>query len=41
MFRIAYDKTMGTDANTFVVHKKGGNQLKFIQSNQGLYYFDV
>ena len=32
---------MGTDANTFVVHKKDGNQRKFIQYTRGLYYCDV
>ena len=32
---------MGTYANTFVVHKKDGNQHKFIQSTWGLYYCDV
>ena len=32
---------MGTDTNTFVVHKKDGNQRKFIQSTRGLYYCDV
>ena len=32
---------MGTDANTFVVHKKDGSQRKFIQSNRSLYYCDV
>ena len=32
---------MGTDTNTFVVHKKDGNQHKFIQSTRGLYYCDV
>ena len=32
---------MDTDANTFVVHKKDGNQRKFIQSTRGLYYCDV
>ena len=41
MFLITYDSAMGTDANTFGVHKKDDNQLKFIQSNRGLYYCDV
>ena len=41
MFRITYDSSMGTYANTFVVHKKDGNQRKFIQSARGLYYCDV
>ena len=41
MFRITYDIAMGTDANTFVVHKKDGNQRKFVQSTWGLYYCDV
>ena len=41
MFRMTYDSAMGTGANTFVVHKKDGNQCKFIKSNQGLYYCDV
>ena len=41
MFRITYGSDMGTDANNFVVHKKGSNQRKLIQSNRGLYYFDV
>ena len=31
MFRITYNSAMVTDANTFVVHKKDGNQRKFIQ----------
>ena len=30
MVRITYDSAMGTDANTFVVHKNDGNQHKFI-----------
>ena len=29
MFRITYDSAMGTDANTFVVHKKYSNQQNF------------
>ena len=41
MFRIKYDSAMVTDANTFVVHKKDGNQHKFIWSSRGLYYCDV
>ena len=41
MFRITYDIAMGTDSKTFVVHKKDGNQRKFVQSTQGLYYCDV
>ena len=41
MFRITYDSAMGTDANTFVVHKKDGNQQNFIQSTRGPYYCDV
>ena len=41
MFPITYDSAMGTDANTFVVHKKDGNQQKFVQSTRGLYYCDV
>ena len=32
---------MGTDANTLVVHKKDGNQRKFVQSAWGLYCCDV
>ena len=32
MFRITYDSAMGTDANTFVVHKKDGNQCNVVQS---------
>ena len=32
---------MGTDSNTFVVHKKDVNQHKLIQSTRGLYYCDV
>ena len=41
MFHNTYDTAMGTDANTFVVHKKDGNQRKFIQYTRGLYYCDV
>ena len=41
MFRITYDSAMGTDANTFVVQKKDGNQQNFIQSTRGPYYCDV
>ena len=41
MFRITYASAMGTDTNTVVVHKKDGNQHKFIQLTQGLYYYDV
>ena len=40
-FRITYDIAMGTNANTFVVQKKDGNQRNFIQSTRGLYYCDV
>ena len=32
---------MGRYANNFVVHKKDGKKLKFIQSEQGLYTCDV
>ena len=41
IFRISYYSSMGIDANTFVVHKKYGNQRKFIQLTRGLYYCDV
>ena len=41
MFRIKYDSAMGKYSNTFVLHKKDGNQRKFIQSAQGLYDCDV
>ena len=41
MFRVSYNSAMGTYANTFLLHKKDGNQRKFIQSTWGLYYFDV
>ena len=41
MFRITYDSAMVTDANTFLVQNKDGNQRKFIQSTRGLYYCDV
>ena len=41
MFCITYDSAMGTDANTFVLHKKDSNQQKFFQSTRGLYYCDV
>ena len=41
MFRITYNSAMGIYANTFIVHKKDGNQRKFIQSTRGLYYCDV
>ena len=41
MFHITYDSAMGTDANTFVVHKKDSNQHNFIQLTRGLYYCDV
>ena len=41
MLRITYESAMGTYANIFVVHKKDGNQCKFIQSTWGLYYCDV
>ena len=41
MFRVTFDSAMGTDANTFVVHKNDGNQRKFFQSTRGQYYCDV
>ena len=41
MFCITYDSAMGRYANNFVVHKKDGNKLKFIQSERGLYSCDV
>ena len=41
IFRIKYDSAMGTDSNTFVVHKKDVNQHKLIQSTRVLYYCDV
>ena len=41
MFCITYNSAMGTDANTFLVHKKDGNQHKFVQFTRGLYYCDV
>ena len=41
MFRVSYDSAKGTYANTLLLHKKDGNQRKFIQSTRGLYYFDV
>ena len=41
MSRITYDSTRVAYATTYVVHKKDGNQHKFIQSTRGLYYCDV
>ena len=41
IFRITYDSAMDTYSNTFVVHKKDGNQQKFVQLTWGLYYCDV
>ena len=38
MFRITYNIAMGTDDNNFLLHKKYGNQRKFIQPTRGLYY---
>ena len=41
IFRITYSSAIVTDAKTFVVHKKDGNQRKFIKLTRGLYYCDV